>query len=399
VVVEQVAAPIIVLDPDVAEARQIASWLRSAGLGKVAVAGTPDEALFLLGRRNALLLIVDDRVAIATEQRVLRHIARNGHALAPAIVRLRAASAAARGARADKAGAEDVQRPLDAHNIVLGVGAALQRPDLLKRMDRDRDQSAVHLETARRMQLALLPTERQIADVEAECEIRLAGFCQSGEAVGGDFWGVWPTAGGCFALALADFAGHGLSAALNTFRLHAILQEDALPRANPVLMTELLNQRLHALLQRGQYATIIYAHVDPGRRVVEWCSAGGPPPLFVARSGATDLQGRGLPLGMRADTSYTMRRTELPAAGILCMFSDGLYEGGADHADIDRADIAAALMPASAKAANGQLEEAARDGIEALKGLCDRHERGEHSDDVMAVCVGFGDVRKEAVLF
>jgi sigma-B regulation protein RsbU (phosphoserine phosphatase) len=308
-----------------------------------------------------------------------------------AIVRLRTAGSEEAGSPAGEFGVEVVQKPLDAHNIVLRVGTALQRPDLLGHMDRGRDQSAVHLETARRMQLALLPTEEQLAFVQAECNICLAGFCHSGEAVGGDFWGVWPTGDGCFALALADFAGHGLSAALNTFRLHAILQEDALPRGNPVLMTGLLNQRLHALLQRGQYATLIYAHIDPSRRMLEWCSAGGPPPLFVTPTEAVDFDGRGLPLGVRADTTYALRRETLPRAGILCMFSDGLYEGGADYADMDRAEIATSLAPAAVQAGNRRAAEATQDAIAALQSLCSVHARGEQSDDVMAVCVAFGE--------
>ena len=80
-------APIIVLDPDPREARQIAGWLRSAGLGMISTARTSDEAIFMLGRQRADLLIIDESVTPIAERRLLDHIAdcRNP---APVLVRL-----------------------------------------------------------------------------------------------------------------------------------------------------------------------------------------------------------------------------------------------------------------------------------------------------------------------
>jgi sigma-B regulation protein RsbU (phosphoserine phosphatase) len=189
-------------------------------------------------------------------------------------------------------------------------------------------------------------------------------------------------------VALADFAGHGLGAALTTFRLHAILAAQALPRGTPVRMTSLLNRRLHKLLPRGQYATMVYAVLDVARRQMEWCSAGGPPPLFVtAEGGGQDLAGRGLPLGVRAAAEYHRCVAPLPGAGILCLFSDGLYENGAGTPDITRAELAEVLAAPARRAAAGQLAEAAQDAITALAALRDSRPCLDHSDDVMVVCV------------
>jgi len=383
-------APIVVLDPDTAEARQIAAWLRSAGLGRISTARTCDEALFLLGRQNAMLLILDEQVPVAAEQRLLRHIEACGHTPPPAIVRLVGATPGESLGPGRAAAVEVARKPLDGHDVVVRVSTALERSDLLGRMDRERDQSDSNLANARRMQLGLLPAREQLAALQAECAVGLDGFCRSGEAVGGDFWGVWPTGRGRLAVALADFAGHGLGAALNTFRLHAIFAEDALPRASPVRMTRLLNRRLHALLQRGQYATMVYAQIDPASRRIEWCSAGGPPPLFVSASGADDLNGRGLPLGVKPDAEYRSTVMKVPCAGILCLFSDGLYEGGSATPDISRAEIAAVLGPPAAMAAAGDLAAATQCASAALEALRDRYPCTDHSDDVMTVCVALG---------
>ena len=354
-------------------------------------ARTCDEAMFVLGRQRASLLIIDEQMPEAAERRLLHHIASGSDAPAPALVRLMCAGSANPLALGRAMAVETVQKPLVAHEVVLRVGTALQRPDLLGRMDRDRDQSAEHLATARRMQLGLLPTDSQLDVLQRECAIGIAGFCRSGEAVGGDFWGAWPTGRGRFALALADFAGHGLSAALNTFRLHAILSEQTLPRGAPARMTHLLNRRLHDLLPRGQYATMVYAQLDPATRRIAWCSAGGPPPMFVSSTGeAEELSARGLPLGVKSDAVYRGHHARLAGPGILCMFSDGLYESGAGSPEIAREAIAAALGEAAVLAAAGHLADATRQAARELERLRDRHRCFDHSDDIMAICVALG---------
>jgi phosphoserine phosphatase RsbU/P len=257
-------------------------------------------------------------------------------------------------------------------------------------MDRDRDQAAEHLAAARRMQLGLLPTEADLATLQAACNIGIAGLCRSGEAVGGDFWGAWMTGRGRMAVSVADFAGHGLSAALNTFRLHAILSDQSLPRGFPTRMTTILNRRLNVLLPRGHYATMVYVQIDPRTRRIAWCSAGGPPPIFVSPGGALDLDGQGLPLGIQPNASYRPLRAALGKAGILCMFSDGLVESGGGAPDVPREAVAEALSGPAKLAAKGGLADAAQEAVLRLRTLRDAYDCPNHSDDVMAVCVALG---------
>ncbi len=384
------AACIIVLDPDPRESRQIAETLGRAGLGMISTARTADEAIFTLGRRRASLLIIDECVAPADENRLLRHIAKGSRHPQPALVRLLCASTANPPAVGRAIAAAVLQKPLDSHDLVVRVGSALHRTDLLGRFDRGLDQPTEHLAAARRMQLGLLPTTDQLDALQDECQMGIGAFCRSGEAVGGDFWGAWATGRGRFALAVADFAGHGLSAALNTFRLHAILSEPTLPRGAPARMTHLLNQRMHALLPRGHYASMVYAQLHPASHRIAWCSAGGPPPLFISRENCLRLPGRGLPLGVQAASAYEGHVTRLPGPGILCLFSDGLFEGGPISPEIPLAAIAAALAEPAAMAAAGRLAEATQLATAELEALRDRHACVDHSDDVMAICVALG---------
>jgi phosphoserine phosphatase RsbU/P len=384
------APPIIVISPKLDEAHDIAGWLRGAGLGEISTVRTCDEAIFMLGRNSPDLLIIDEFISASAEQRLLRHIRANGRGDGPPLVRLIGACALDPLASGRSMAAEVISKPLLAHDVVLRVGAAMQRPDLLGRLDQSSDETARNLDAARQMQIGLLPTEDRLRSIREQCGVGVAAFYRSGEAVGGDFWDVRPTIKGRFAVALADFTGHGLSAALNTFRLQALLSDQTLPRGRPTRMTALLNERLHLLLPRGLYATMVYLHIDARRRLVAWCGAGGPPPLLVSVDRADDLETRGLPLGVRSNGMYRRRWMRLPEAGILAVFSDGLFESGGQDPDVPREATAGSLAEPAALAKRGDLAAAAQEATVRLEGLRDRYPRRGHSDDVMAICVAFG---------
>lgn len=382
-------AAILVLSPNVAEGRQIATWLSSAGLGAIATARTCDEAIFILGSRSASLLIVDEQVNERSERRLLQHMASNGHKVAPTLVRLIGEVPSAQRASGLVAAKAVIQKPLVDENVVQHIGMAIQRKDLITQFRQDRDQSRGQMEAARRMQVGLLPTPDQLLALQTECGVGVGSLYRSGDAVGGDLWGIWPVGDGRFALAIVDFAGHGLSAALNTFRLHALLSDMTLPRADPSQMTTLLNQRLHALLPRGQYATMIYLVMDAAKLDVVWCCAGGPHPMVVSSSSHIDLHGAGLPLGVKADTVYPALRTQLPDTGILCVFSDGLFESGGQMPDVPRSAIAQALEASARQVPDRQLGDVATETASRLGMLRESHPCPDHSDDIMAICIAF----------
>lgn len=138
---------------------------------------------------------------------------------------------------------------------------------------------------------------------------------------------------------------------------------------------------------------MIYTQIDPANYRIAWSSAAGPPPIFVSASGeAMDLSGRGLPLGIKADAAFQSYRARLPGPGILCLFSDGLYESGASAPDVSREKIADALAGAARLAGEARLAEAAQLGVHALESLRDQHACLDHSDDVMAICAALGPV-------
>ena len=145
-------------------------------------------------------------------------------------------------------------------------------------------------------------------------------------------------------------------------------------------MTRLLNQRLCQLLPRGHYATMIYALVDPATQRIAWCSAGGPPPIFVGLEGARDLLGRGLPLGVRPGTQYHSHATRLPGPGSCACSATGCTKSGAKSPDVPREAIAEVLAAPAALAARGELQEATVLAARELDMLRNRFPCPDHSD-------------------
>jgi sigma-B regulation protein RsbU (phosphoserine phosphatase) len=127
---------------------------------------------------------------------------------------------------------------------------------------------------------------------------------------------------------LADFAGHGATAALNTFRLHALIHEHRNLHHDPCRLLAMLNDRLVGMLSPGQFATFFYAVLETSADRLRFASAGAPPPIIaLGRNGSTDLiEASGLPLGVIRGAEYQLHKCAFPSDSTLLMFSDGLSE-------------------------------------------------------------------------
>jgi sigma-B regulation protein RsbU (phosphoserine phosphatase) len=96
----------------------------------------------------------------------------------------------------------------------------------------------------------------------------------------------------------------------------------------PALLLRRLNNRLHAVLPLGQFATMFCAMIDFNTQTIEYVSAGAPPQLY--RKSPEDLfeviSQPGLPLGILPDVAYESRTvTFCPGAGLV-LYTDGLVE-------------------------------------------------------------------------
>jgi serine phosphatase RsbU (regulator of sigma subunit)/ABC-type amino acid transport substrate-binding protein len=205
--------------------------------------------------------------------------------------------------------------------------------DTLKRLSEDLeaygDRVARELKMARETQSVLLPDMATVQSLYETHGIHVDSRFQPSSELGGDFWGLRSLDPMHAAILMVDFSGHGINAALNTFRLHALLDSEKEFGRDPASFLEHLNQRLAPLLPPGQYATMFYGIMDLSRDMLVYAGAATPSPLLFLPEKEQPLigDGKGYPLGMFEESTYENRELPFPPGCSLLLYSDAITEG------------------------------------------------------------------------
>jgi PAS domain S-box-containing protein len=161
----------------------------------------------------------------------------------------------------------------------------------------------------------------------------------AGIEVGGDWYDVLDLDDGNIAITIGDVAGRGVQAAAIMGQLRNALRAYAFEGHRPAFALEQLN-RLAWSMGRGVMATVVYLIFDPASGQLRLANAGHLPPLLANPNGSTEYleEGRSLPLGVQATTTYAEAEHLLGADATLLLYTDGLIErrgepidNGLDH--------------------------------------------------------------------
>ena len=183
------------------------------------------------------------------------------------------------------------------------------------------------IQLARTMQMELLPSAQALNDVERRLGLRLSAHFETSSTLGGDLWGLQAIDDYRLGLWLADFSGHGLTAALNTFRLHTLVGNCTPVADMPAAFLAEVNRRLVGLLPLGQYAAMLYGVIDLAAGAFRYAAAAMPPPLLRHPDGRVIRgDGAGLPLGVSARATYAERHIPLGPSSLLFLATDGLAD-------------------------------------------------------------------------
>ncbi|WP_291718008.1 SpoIIE family protein phosphatase [Magnetospirillum sp. 64-120] len=182
------------------------------------------------------------------------------------------------------------------------------------------------MQGAREMQRTLLPSRTVLDDLRTRHGLWVEGRVEPLDGVGGDIWNIVPLSDTLIAVMLADFSGHGLMAALNTFWLHAFITRQTEAMRQPADFLKLLNSALRENLMRGHFATFFFGLIDLERDEMHWSGAGAPKPVLTLGGEHFQLDTTGLPLGLTDRAVYTSHSVAFPPGAGLLLFSDGLTD-------------------------------------------------------------------------
>jgi serine phosphatase RsbU (regulator of sigma subunit) len=151
-----------------------------------------------------------------------------------------------------------------------------------------------------------------------------------GTEVGGDWFDAFCLADGSTALVIGDVMGHDRNAAKGMGVVRHMLRAIAADRLAPP--SEVLSRLDEVVQQFGvvDFATVVYARVvrsHGGSFLLEWSTAGHPPPLLIPSFAPPHLLDgdEGLPLGVGNLPRRDVRHV-LPQGADLVLYTDGLVE-------------------------------------------------------------------------
>lgn len=342
------SAPILVVDDNPVNRHLLVALLQRGGFSTVSTADDGIEALQRMESVQPDLILLDLMMPRMDGFEFCRRLrAEPRWRDVPVLVQSSLNRAEDR-AQAFEAGATDyVTKPVNGQELIARVRVHLRNRALLRDLLAFRRRTERELTLARTMQKRLMPSAGRIAEAEATRGVRVAARFVPSSELGGDFWDLRPAADGRLLVYMVDFSGHGVGAALNTFRLHAIVQRMDLASLEPPAFLEALNRRLCSLLPSGQFATMLAGIIDPETDLFTYASAGSTRPMAWGPGDTAPHLGEsaGLPLGLLAGATYECRSLPFPPGGRIFLYSDAAIE--IPHGDdvLDDTGLAALLAP------------------------------------------------------
>ncbi len=203
--------------------------------------------------------------------------------------------------------------------LAVEAASILDNARLVER-ERQRQRLEQELNIARDIQQALLP--HGFRDYPY---LAVTGIHSPCNAVGGDYFDVFPMSEGRTAFLVADVSGKGLGAALLTTMLQGALS-GMTTGSDPVRVFNHINCFLCEHAEVGRYATMFFGILDRTGQLV-FINAGHPSPLILRRGEVTELLSEGsFPVGLIPEANYTAATVNLQPSDTLILFTDGVTE-------------------------------------------------------------------------
>lgn len=223
-----------------------------------------------------------------------------------------------------------LHQPIQDEKLYRSLNLYLQKSRLMKRLEGSKEPTPADLDIARRMQYALLPNEDLIDACQENYGIAISHLYQSSQALGGDYWTVKQLENSRLMICVADFAGHGVSAAIDTFRLHNYLMEYVNYSNSPATILKEMNDNFYRMLPIGQYLTCFLGIIDTANNKITYAGAGVPPAILLNNGEAVSLDCSGTPIGAYPKAEYMEKAVDFSEDSKLLVYSDALIEINSD---------------------------------------------------------------------
>lgn len=279
----------------------------------------------------------------------------------------------------------DVAWPAIGATVVFGVVLAQALSEADEQRRRLREQAARvsgELESARRIQMGLLPAPRKL--FAREKRFAIDALLEPARTVGGDFYDCFMVDSERLFFVVADVSGKGLPASL-FMALSKTLLKSAAQRVEDVgaLMVR-ANAEVSRENPESLFITAFAGLLDARTGMLEFCNAGHEPPFARAPGGRLErvLHAGGPPLCVLENYAYPAECRALAAGEWICVVTDGVTEAMNASGELyGAARLQAVLDTLPPSIDPGELLAAVRADVGRFVGAA------EASDDLTLLCV------------
>jgi serine phosphatase RsbU (regulator of sigma subunit) len=178
---------------------------------------------------------------------------------------------------------------------------------------------------ARTLQTSLLPRELPaVPGFQVAARYHAAG---EGNEVGGDFYDLFDTGDGGWAVVIGDVCGKGPEAAAVTGQARYTVRAAAMRQRRPSRILDTLNEALRFQRDDARFCTVAFVRMKltpSGARLTVACG-GHPPPVILRRDGRVESVGRpGTLLGVFPDPELSDQTANLGPGDALILYTDGV---------------------------------------------------------------------------
>jgi sigma-B regulation protein RsbU (phosphoserine phosphatase) len=182
------------------------------------------------------------------------------------------------------------------------------------------------LELAQDVQRKLLPQEApEIPGLE------IAAFSRPAQIVGGDYFDFIDFSNGCHGLAIADVAGHGVSASLHMASIQALLRTLVPVNSSPAGVMGQVHKLFIHNIRFETFVTFFMGAFDSSSKTLTFCNAGHQPPLVLHKDKSKKesiemLSPTGAAIGLVEEADFAEKTIELREKDLLVLYTDGVTE-------------------------------------------------------------------------
>jgi sigma-B regulation protein RsbU (phosphoserine phosphatase) len=231
--------------------------------------------------------------------------------------------------KAIELGANDfVQKPVNEDELLVTMKAQLEQLNLYNGLKEANQRMEKELDEAEKMLGELIPSQDHLDKLGKELDVNISAYYKPCSELGGDFYDVVDLGKRKVGLSMWDFAGHGVGAAINTFRLHGILKENREYNNNPGNFVSKVNSILYNMLPRSKFATMFYGVLDLNKKVLKYSCASCPPPILISFKNKKfkTIDAKEFPLGIQNKSEYKTNEVSIKDWDALILYSDALTE-------------------------------------------------------------------------